>query len=319
MNWGIIGYGEIAPTFVKSLLAIKDQCLFAIGSVSKHSFLIEENLYPNTIIYSNYEQIYTNPDIDIVYICTTNNLHKQNVLSALKAGKHVLCEKPLGVNKKDVMEMIAVARDHNRFLMEGMWTRFLPAYVHFKKMLVLDVVGEVNFIRADFGFYNNWGKDRRLRNPDLFGGTILDNADYNVFLCQDICGNNPIRIIAAGKLTDSNVEESAGIMLQYPSGAIAQLFSSFQQNTLQEALIYGKKGHFHLKEYWHGSVVELFVDDKNEKWDFPLNGNGFEYEINEVISCITDNKIESSTISHAMSVEVADILDNVLEQIKNQN
>src|SRR6185437_15767424 len=104
------------------------------------------------------------PDTETIYVCTTNNLHKENVLNALTAGKNVLCEKPLGVCKSDVEEMIFEARSQNTFLMEGMWTRFLPGYRYFKKLLESGVIGDVRFARIDFGFRSDWGVERRLKN-----------------------------------------------------------------------------------------------------------------------------------------------------------
>jgi predicted dehydrogenase len=319
MKWGIIGFGEIAPSFIQGLTVVKGQYLSGIASVSKHKTLVRENKYPNTKIYSEYTDLLDDSSIDIVYICTTNNLHKQNVLAALKAGKNVLCEKPMSVCKADVEEMIAEAQKQNKFLMEGMWTRFLPAYQHFKALLKLNVIGKINFIRVDFGFYSNWNNERRLKNKDLYGGTLLDNADYNIFLCQDIFIDKPSGLSAFARIADTKVEDMCGIMLQYASGSIAQLFSSFQQKTRQEALIYGENGYFHLTEYWHGTIVELYENGSHKKWEFPFRNTGFEYEIEEVVSCINAKKIESEIITHSMSIQVAEMMDNILEQIKISN
>src|ERR1051325_9259487 len=124
MKWGVIGYGEIAPSFIGGLFGVDGQELHAIASRTKHQELAERNNYPHVIIYSDYLDLLKNPEIDIIYVCTTNNLHKENVLGALRAGKNVLCEKPLGVCKSDVEEMVFEAKNQNKFLMEGMWTRF---------------------------------------------------------------------------------------------------------------------------------------------------------------------------------------------------
>lgn len=318
MNWGIIGYGKITPSFIEGLTAIKGQYLTGIASVSKHKSLLNENKYSQATIYSKYADLLNDSNIDIVYICTTNNLHKENVLDALKAGKNVLCEKPMSVCKTDVEEMILEAKQQNKFLMEGMWTRFLPAYRHFKSLLAAAEIGQINFVRADFGFYNNWGEKRRLMNKDLCGGSILDNTDYNIFLCQDIFTTFPKHISAIGRFADTGVEDMCAVTLQYTNGAIAQLFSSFKQQTKQEALIYGEKGHIRLTEFWHGTDVELFKDKSHTKWDFPFRSSGFEYEIEEVASCIESGKIQSNLMSHAMSLEVAAILDKIIKEVNHK-
>lgn len=319
MKWGIIGYGEITSSFIQGLSVVEGQEIFAIASISKHQALSEQGIFPNATIYANYEELFANPEIDVIYINTTNNLHKQNVLSALKSGKNVLCEKPLSICKADAEKIILESRTQHKFLMEGMWTRFLPAYRHFKSLLANDEIGNINFVRADFGFYSTWGEERRLLNKDLHGGIILDNTDYNIFLCQDIFKAFPSRISAMGRFANTGVEDSCAVTLQYPSGSMAQLFSSFCQLTRQEALIYGEKGHIRLKEFWHGTVVELFKGEHQEKWEFPFRSTGFEYEIEEVVSCIQKDKIESDLITHEMSLEVAEIMDIIINEVNKKS
>lgn len=317
MNWGIIGHGEIAPAFIRGLSFVEGQTLHAIASRSGHRQLTAENRYPGVRIYSTYEDLLDDPLVEIVYICTTNNLHKANVLAALDAGKHVLAEKPLGVCREDAVEMVREATRRGRFLMEGMWTRFLPAYRFFKELLTGSPgIGSVNFVRIDFGFLSTWGEERRLKNKELFGGTILDNGDYNIFLCQDIFSQVPNKLSAFGRVIDTSVEDICGVMLQYPSGAIAQLFSGFEQSTEQEAMIYGSRGWIRLKEFWHGTEVEWQDITGKHGRHFPFRGNGFEYEIEEVCACIAGGRIECPVITHAMTLETAEIMDRIIEQLK---
>lgn len=318
MKWGVLGYGEIAPSFIGGLFAIDGQELHAIASRTKHQELAERNTYPNVIIYSDYSDLLNDSDIDVIYVCTTNNLHKENVLGALKAGKNVLCEKPLGVCKSDVEEMIFEANNQNEFLMEGMWTRFLPAYKHFKQLLEDGTIGNVGFARIDFGFLSDWGADRRLKNKALFGGTILDNADYGIFLSQEIFRDIPSNISAFTRICETGVEDLCGVMLQYPNGSISQLFSSFQLKTNQEAVIYGEKGHFDLKPFWNGTVVALHTAGGGQASEFPFRKNGFEYEIEEVVECVKNQKIESDAVPHKLSIEIAGILDEIIAQAGEQ-
>jgi len=316
MNWGLIGYGEIAPSFVEGLFAVEGQSLSGIASRSKHKELTEKNTYPHVRIHPDYSDLLNDPDIDTVYVCTINNLHKENVLNALRAGKNVLCEKPLGVCKADVLEMILEAKNQNKYLMEGMWTRFLPGYKHFKQLLEDGIIGDVGFARIDFGFRSDWGPDRRLKNKAMFGGTILDNADYGIFLTQDVFHETPSSISTFARICETGVEDMCGVMLQYPNGSISQLFSSFQLETGQEALIYGEKGYFHLKPFWNGTVVALQTAAGGQSWEFPFRRNGFEYEIEEVADCIRNRQIESKVVPHHASIEIAGILDKIIGQIK---
>jgi predicted dehydrogenase len=320
MNWGLIGYGEIAPCFIEGLLAVEGQELHGIASRTRHQELAVRNTYPAVKIYSNYSDLLNDPDIDVIYVCTINNLHKQNVLDALRAGKNVLSEKPLGVCKSDVEEMIFEARSQNKFLMEGMWTRFLPAYRHFKRLLDDGVVGRISFAQIDFGFLSEWGPERRLRNKALYGGTLLDNADYGIFLSQEIFRIPPVRISTFARFCETGVEDMCGVMLQYPNGAISQLFSSFQLKTRQEAVVYGEKGYFQLKPFWNGTVIAVHtLAEGTKSSEFPFRKNGFEYEIEEVAKCVMNQQIQSEIVPHQLSIEIAGILDEIITKTKVSN
>jgi|SRR6185437_11914040 len=320
MNWGVIGYGEIAPSFIAGLFAVEGQELRGIASRTKYRQLAERNTYPNVIIYPDYSDLLNDPDTETIYVCTTNNLHKENVLNALRAGKNVLCEKPLGVCKADVEEMIVEARRQKKFLMEGMWTKFLPAYRHFKRLLEEGIIGTVGLARIDFGFLSEWGAERRLKNKELFGGTILDNADYGVFLSQEIFRLLPARISTFARIGETGVEDLCGVMLQYPNGAISQLFSSFRLKTRQEAVIYGEKGYFQLKPFWNGTQVEVYtLAGGTQSSEFPFRKNGFEYEIEEVVKCVENQQIQSEVVPHQLSIEIAGILDEIIAQAKVSN
>lgn len=319
MKWGIIGYGEIAPSFVESLKCCSYQELYAIASRSKHHVLKNDSdiLNHGIVIYSNYEQLYNDKNIDIVYIATTNNLHKENVLNCLNAGKHVLSEKPIGVCKKDVVEMINASRQHNKFLMEGMWTRFLPAYKEFIKQIRSGAVGEIKFVQADFGFLSTWGEERRLLSKELFGGVILDNTDYNIFLCQDIFQEPPKEICATGNFAKTGVEDRCSIVFKYNCGAIAQLYSSFVQKTNQDAIVYGTEGSIRFREFWHGTEIELTRNGRvPQTIKLPFSSTGLVHEIDEVVECIKKRKIESEVIPHLLSMEIAGIMDEVIKQVK---
>jgi dihydrodiol dehydrogenase / D-xylose 1-dehydrogenase (NADP) len=317
MNWGIIGYGEIAPAFIRGIKAAGGQHVCAIASRTKHPLLRAAAEFREVAVYSDYTDLYNDPTVGVVYICTTNQLHYENVMGALAAGKHVLCEKPVAVNPEELEEILSFARARRLFFMEGMWTRFLPAYRHFKQLLADGAIGEINFIRADFGFESDWGEERRLKNKALYGGVILDNLDYPIFLCQDVFATAPLIVTASGRFASTGVEDLCSVSLQYPSAAVAQVFASFQQKTRQESIIYGKLGYIRLGEFWHGTKVELSLGDSLITKDFPFKCNGFEYEVRAVNDCIRQGLTECPLVTHAMSREVALIMETISGQLKS--
>ncbi len=317
MNWGIIGYGEIAPSFIEGLRTASKSKLVGIASISSYEYLKKKRLYNGTSIYANYDELLKDNSIDIIYICTTNQLHFKNVIEALNSGKHVLCEKPMTPTLKETTELCNLAKEKNLFLIEGMWTRFLPAYREAMRMIAEGVIGKPRLLKVDFGFFNNWSKHRRLLNPALFGGTLLDNADYNIFLSQDVFKEMPNQINAQATYAETGVEDACSIILKYPSGGMAQLYSSFRCQTQQEAIIYGEKGYIKLNEYWHGTNIELNLGKRTESKEYLFKGNGFEYEIEAIEKAVDEGKIESDVLPHSVSKGVATILDKVKETIKN--
>lgn len=318
MNWGIIGYGEIAPAFIEALIQSEKSKLVGIASISSYEYLKKKKLYDQVEIFDNYTDLVESPDIDIVYVSTTNNLHYENAKSVINAGKNLLCEKPLTPSATLTKEIIELARKNSVFLMEGMWTRFLPVYREFIKLIQNNVIGTPKFLKADFGFMNNWSKSRRLMNPKLFGGTLLDNADYNIFLSQDIFHDYPCEIAAQATYAETGVEDSCSILLKYPGGGLAQLFSSFRCQTKQEAVIYGDEGYIELNEYWHGTQIAIYTGKRLTKKNFPHKGNGFEYQIEAVEESVRNEKLENDLIPHDASIEVAKIIDEVKELVKRK-
>lgn len=317
MNWGVIGYGEIAPSFIEAIRFANESKLVAIASISSFEYLTKKRLYNGTRLYKNYNDLLADKEVDIIYICTTNQLHFENVKEAINVGKHILCEKPLTPTLKQTTELCDLANEKGLFLMEGMWTRFLPAYREAMKLLNDGVIGKPKLLKVDFGFYNTWSKHRRLLNPELYGGTLLDNADYNIFLSQDVFKEIPVQIDAQATYAETGVEDSCSILLKYPSGGMAQLYSSFRCQTQQDAIIYGEKGYLKLKEYWHGTEIELNLGKKTVSMEHPFLSNGFEYEIEAVEKAILSGQLESGIIPHLVSKQVATIMDKVKEIVKN--
>jgi len=311
MNWGIIGYGEITPSFIEGLQTVKGSRLVGIATVSSFEYLKNKKLYGEVKVFKSYEELVKIPGIDIVYISTTNNLHFENTALCIREGKHILCEKPLTPTFKQTKELFHLARKNNVFLMEGMWTRFLPSYRKFIELLNKNIIGKPKLLKADFGFYSNWPKYRRLLNPALYGGTLLDNTDYNIFLSQDVFREYPSEINAQATFAGTGVEDACSILLKYPSGGMAQLFSSFRCETKQEAIVYGEKGYIVLKEYWHGTKIDVMVNKINKKFNFPHKVNGFEYEIESVEKAIKNGKLENELLTYKESEEVAKITDKV--------
>ncbi len=315
LNWGIIGPGNIAKQFVRGLERLPDVGMVACASTDKERSERFAAEFPRVQrAYASYDELLHDDEIDVVYISTVNATHFACVVAALHAGKHVLCEKPLGLTSGEVSQMIALAERQQLFFMEAMWTRFLPAYRQVRQWVADGQIGEVRFLTSDFSFLANRPPEHRLFNPELGGGALYDIGVYCVAFATDFLGNRPENIVSAVHRGKTGVDDTVSVVLEYDTGAQAQLFCSFVVNTPSDAVIYGTEGHIVLPSFWNGSSAKLY---KNRQEYLAISnakeGNGYQYEAQEAMNCIRAGKLCSSTMSWEDSLSIARIIEEALQ------
>ncbi len=315
IRWGILGTGSIAHQFAVGLTSLADAELAAVGSRTQQAadqFGDEFNVSKR---YASYDALATDSDVDAIYISTPHPFHKDNTLLCLQAGKAVLCEKPFAMNVREGEAMIAMAQTHGVFLMEAMWTRFLPALVTLRDLLAQNVIGEVRMLNADFGFRANIAPEHRLLNPDLGGGALLDVGVYPVSLASMIFGQ-PQRIVSLADLGSTGVDEQSAMLFGYGSGQLALLSSAIRTTTPHEALLSGTEGHIKLHSpWWRCSRLTLSVNGKaDEQLDLAYEGNGYNYEAEEVGRCLRAGLTESAIMPHAETLSILHTMDEIRAQ-----
>lgn len=315
-NWGIIGPGRIAHTFAKAVEVIDSARIYAIASRSKERADNFAQQYHAYVTYSDYKEVVNDPQVDAIYIATPHRFHLENTLIALDAGKPVLCEKPLAVNAKEAKTLIDSARKNNVFLMEALWTRYLPIYKVVKSWLDEGIIGDIKLLDSTFGFaFERDIKDRKF-NHDLAGGTLLDLGVYNVAISQWVMNQNPKTFSANGYLGNTNVDELLAVILQYKSGALSQFSCTFLSKNENEFIIYGTKGYIKIHNmFWGSKKATLFIDDNVITEERPFRATGFEYQIEEAMKCIEEGKIESPIMSHADTFANMELMDNIRKEI----
>jgi len=311
IRWGIVGPGKIARSFVDDLKQVKDAQLSAVASRNMEraqSFALE---YGISKVFDNYDELFKSDVVDVVYIATPHVFHKDLAIRAMQQGKHVLCEKPLGVNLKEVDTMIKAAKTHGVFLMEALWSRFNPTICEVKKLVDQGALGELAYVNADFAFYAlDRQKDSRLFNLDLAGGTLLDIGIYPVFLSYLFLGI-PNEIRAVSNFNTYGTEIQTSIIFKYPN-AQAILNSSFTHSSRMSAEISGREGSITLAPRFHESKgYTLHTNGNHKSYGLPTVGRGYFYEIMEVNDCIRANTLESGLWSHADSRNLISLLDQI--------
>lgn len=311
IRWGIIGPGRIAHNFAKSVKMLKNTNIHAVGSRSLDRAKAFADEYGIEKAYGSYHELVQDPDLDAVYIATPHTEHHQAALLALKAGKAVLCEKPLCVNAREAEEMIRTARDHRAFLMEAMWTRLLPAMAQVRRLLAEGVLGDIHLVKADFSFRTGWEPESRLLNPELAGGALLDVGIYTLAFASMVLGDAPSSVTGKAFIGSTGVDERNAVILQYPEGGLAMLNSAVRTETQHEAWIIGTNGRLYIPEFWHASELHLQVGDKKEILQYPFDGSGFQFEIEEANRCLREGLIESPALPADESLKLMQIMDRL--------
>jgi len=317
-KWGIIGPGKIAQKFAVALTLAGGAQLEAVASRDGSRAREFAEKFGALKHYDSYEALVKDPDIDAVYVATPHAFHCDQVLLCLNHGKPVLCEKPMALSARQVQKMVQAARDNRVFLMEAMWTRFLP---HTEKILELireGRLGTLQYVRADFGFAGVYNVENRLFNMSLGGGSLLDIGVYPLFLCLLLLGK-PDTIQATGLLAPTGADESCHALLHYREGATAVISSTFSCQTSITAEIAGTGGLIQVPSAWYKNdrftLRDPGVEGTTEVFQLEPMVNGFEYQIRELMRCVAGGLIESPSMSHDFSLLLSRTMDEIRRQV----
>ena len=312
-NWGIIGCGRIAHKFASDIQTIADAGIYAVAtrSLDKAKDFAKAHDAPHAL--NSYEALLQVEDLDAVYIATPHVLHAENTIMALNAKMPVLCEKPLAMNAREVSQMIAAAEANDTFLMEALWTRFMPPINKVLEIIESGEIGELHSVKADFGFAAEFKPEGRLFDPALGGGSLLDIGIYPVFLALLLLGK-PEQVDARAVLGPTHVDSICGMLLKFPGDKLAILDSTILSDTKTEAFIYGSIGHIHIHSRWHEMTsLSLHLKGGGEvrHFDFENECLGYRYEAEEVMHCIASGKKQSERMPHTFSRLLIESLDAI--------
>ena len=241
IRWGILGTGRAAE-FAKAMQYVCDAELVSIGSRTQSS----ANTFAGALrcAPTAATRLCGRPAVDVVYIATPHTLHCENTLLCLRAGKHVLCEKPLALNTAQLTEMVNEAQRRQLFLMEAMWMRFIPVLRDLQHRLAENEIGEVRMLQADFGFRAPFDPSSRLFNLDLAGGALLDIGIYPLAFAMLLLGE-PAEVASLAHESATGVDEQSAYLLRHAQGQISVLASALRTQTSMSARVYGTHGLIH--------------------------------------------------------------------------
>lgn len=322
LRWGVVATGRIAHRVTADLVRLEGAELHAVSSRAEPAATAFKDKFGFTASYhdqagrTGYQQLFDDPLVDVVYIATPHAQHLEVAQAALKSGKHVLCEKPLTVNAREARELVRLADDGGLFLMEAVWTRFLPATRRALELIGGGGIGDVRWVQADLGFAASYDPADRLWDPAAGGGALLDLTIYPLTWAIGALGF-PDTLIAAGQLNPDGVDIHNTITLAYPGGASAQLTSSLQANGPGMVTIGGSEGWLRTgSPLYNPRLLEICGPDGVPRIErFEEETEGFIHELREVGRCIRAGLQESPLMPWADSIRTMELLDEARRQM----
>jgi predicted dehydrogenase len=314
-RWGILGAGRIAEKFCTALCSVEGSEIQAIASRDPGKAKTYAAKFNAAKVYDNYDELINDDEVDIIYIAIPHAFHFGQAMRCLQNKKAVLCEKPLTLSFAQTEMLIKTATSNNVFLMEGMWTACMPVIEKIGALIKEGMIGQPQYVAADFGFKAPVDLESRLFNKSLGGGSMMDIGIYPLFLATWLFGE-PSIINTISKLSVTGIDEYANIILQYPGGETAHLLSSINFNTAIEAEIIGTKGRIKIKNPWFKATgFSIHLNDANtQEFSIPHLSNGFEHEIKEVMHCLDNGLLQSEKVPHHLTLLVSKITAEVLRQ-----
>ncbi len=315
--WGILGTGGIASSFATALQTVDDADLIAVGSRCQETADKFSGEFNIRRAYPGYRELLEDQDVDVVYIATPHSLHRDNVILCLEAGKAVLCEKPLTINASEAETIIQLARRKDLFLMEAMWTRYIPAVTKLRDLLAEEVIGNVQIMLAGGAFMPEFDPDYYLFNPELGGGVLLDAGVYLISMASMLFGK-PAGIKAIAKIGSTGVDEHDGYLLEHANGALASLYVSLRGRSSPDVTLIGSKGRIYLHPpiFCPAKLTLSIYDGEETEFDLPFTANGYQFEIMEVNRCLQNGLKESNLMPLDESLEIMRTMDEIRAQIK---
>lgn len=315
IRWGILGAGNIAGTFADAVNSQTRSPLVAVGSRNRDRVERFATAHGIPTTHQGYRALVEDPQVDAVYVATPHSEHRAHALLAIAAGKHVLVEKSFMRNTGEAEEVFAAARAAGVFVMEAMWTRFLPHIAALRQVIAAGEIGEIVSLTADHGQWFAPNPKSRMFDPKLAGGALLDLGVYPVSFAHDFLGV-PDAVTAVGALTDTGVDGQVAIVLSYPDGVQASLSTTLWAATPTTAVISGTEGHIFVEGNFYAPTSFTVRRRDGARWTFDrTESKGLQYEAAEVARRVVAGETQSPAMSWDNTIAVMRTLDEVRSQI----
>lgn len=324
-GWAVVGPGKIAQRFGKALRGIGGARLAAVaardaGRAAAFAREWQDAARP-AFVSDDLAAVLAREDVDAVYVATPHPFHAAATRAALSAGKPVLCEKPMTCDAASARELVELARSRNVFLMEALWTRFLPLHALVQQWLAAGEIGAVRAMQSSFCLDRPFQPGDRRYSAALAGGTLLDIGIYNIHVSRMALPGVAVRDFdiraRLAAPADNPVDVQSAVTLDFGDGRWSQFHCGFYGNADNAFRIVGERGQIQIHGgFWEATAATLQRDGQPPRHAHePFRINGFEYEIEEAMRCIRAGLPESPRMPLAETLAVLELIDAMRRQI----
>jgi predicted dehydrogenase len=311
IRWGIVSAGNIANTFASDMAHAPNAEVVAVAARNEADARVFADRHGISKAYEGYDRLFADDEIDAVYVATPHTLHLPNSTDALRAGKAVLCEKPLTTSADECRQLLDVAAETGNYLMEAMWTWFLPAVGQAKAWFDGGRIGELRHVRADFGYPQTYDPEHRVYNAELAGGCLLDMGVYPIALNRLFTRSDPNTVQVISRHAPNGVDDDVVMQFDYDD-CVASLATSFRCKLQNTAYIIGTEGYIEIPHFWSARECRLVVmHDVVDTFEDSRQGSGFEFQIAAASEDILEHRRQSAIIPHAASLAFQEDMDRV--------
>ena len=312
INFGIIGIGNIAHRVAKGILCSPKANLYAVASRNKENAKEFKEQYGAEKAYGSYEELLNDSEVDVVYICTPNALHFDQIMLCLSYGKHVVCEKPMVADEVQVKKLFAEARRKGCFLMEAEKTMFTPLNVKLKQMVREGVIGKLQAIRAEYSYdvLKEVDTDHWVLGKEM-GGSAYDIGVYPISFAHFMAGSK-MQDLQVEKLMHPEYSCDFGMQadILYENGVYGFLKTNWFYTAEHKgsAILAGDEGYIKVPAFWKSTKAYLYKDGKVEEISVEMESD-FEGEVTHAAECIEKGLLESPVLGEEMSLEIVRVVD----------
>lgn len=301
-NWAILGVGTIANEMAQALHKVNGE-IYAVGNRSKDKAVVFAKKYKVKKVYENYRDMFKDPLVDIIYIATPHNSHYEYLMEAVKNGKHVLCEKAITINDKQLSEVLKIAREHKVQVMEAMTIYHMPLYKKLKETIQSGAIGKVKLVQVNFGSCKEYDVNNRFFSKELAGGALLDIGVYAMSFARYFINSKPEQILTTVNYFETGVDEESGILMKNKEGQMVVTALTMRAKQPKRGVIAGEKGFIEVENYprAHKATITYTEDGRVETIEVGAVNKALDYEV-EAMQAALENNMADETLTYTIDV-----------------